>query len=680
MVRYISKFILLAILSIIVACNIEPQEKPIDPNLEGYLAINPPAGFEFNTSDRVIIRVNGVFTDNSPLAGVKYEVYQGNPFDGGKKISTVLLNDQGSGSVELTLASDIQDLYLYTEFIGLPPVKKFSVNRPQTQVNIDPSVDSFDVGVDSGSNSNPGARVASIPAGFTALGSYNSNGLPSYLLPTRDKISQGIFTRLNANLPERRDLRQTSPDLLSEQYPRQLFVNEEAEVWVTFVHNGAGWRNVLGYYFYEEGQEPKTAAEIKEKTIIFPHINALSSGDKVKLRGNLPNGAFKKGTTIGWFIISDGWSNGSVNNGRALLFSNRNLNTGIANSSLREHMVFLYDQQERVMLIGWEDMPRNLSGCDHDFNDLVFYATWNPITSVEVGDYARLESKTIGDSDGDGVNDDLDEFPTDPARAFSNFYPARDTYGTFMFEDLWPSFGDYDMNDLVLGFNNREITDGQGRIKEMQMTFVIRAIGAGIKNGFGIEFPTNPTNVESVSGTRLTTGNIRLNGNGTEAGQQTAVVIVFDDATVNMPSLANVYNGNQHHLEDTIRVNVVFRFAVDKKDLGIEPFNAFLFRTGDRGIEVHLMNGKPTTLATRNYFGTRDDKSNFNSGVFYRSANGLNWALFVPESIDYPLERMDFTKGYQRFPEWAQSGGNQHKDWFRNKGDNINPNALYRRR
>ncbi|GHB49732.1 LruC domain-containing protein [Mongoliitalea lutea] len=662
------------------ACNLEPKEAPIDPNLEGYLALNPPAGFVFNSSEQVRIQVSGVFADNSPLAGIKYEVFHGNPFDGGNKISTVLLNDQGSGSVELTLASDIENLFLYTEFIGLPPVKKFSVNRPLTQVKIDPSIDSFDAGVDSQTSSNPGARIESLPAGFTALGTYNNNGLPSYLLPTRDRISQGIFTRINANLPERRDLRQTSPDLLSEQYPRQLFVNEDAEVWVTFVHNGAGWRNVLGYYFYEVGQEPKTAAEIKEKIIIFPHINALTSGDKVKLRGNLPNGAFKKGTTIGWFIISNGWRNNVVTTGNAVLFSNRNLNTVIQEPSLREHMVFLYDQQERVMLIGWEDMPRNLSGCDHDFNDLVFYATWNPITSVEVGNYARLESKVIGDSDGDGVNDNIDEFPNDPERAFSNFYPAKDTYGTFMFEDLWPSFGDYDMNDLVLGFNNREITDGQGRIKEMQMTFVIRAIGAGVKNGFGIEFPTNPGNIESVSGNRLTTGNIRLNGNGTEAGQQTAVVVVFDDANVNMTSLSNVFEGNTHQKEDTIRVNLVFRFALDKKDLGVEPFNAFLFRSGDRGIEVHLMNGKPTSLATRNYFGTRDDRSNFNSGVFYRSANGLNWALFVPESIDHPLERVDFTKGYQRFPNWAQSGGNQHKDWFRNTGDNINPSALYRRR
>ena len=679
MAQSISRFLLMLVLPFSIACSVDPTEPEpaVDPTLEGYKAITPPAGFDFAVSGPVAIQVNGIFSDNTPLAGVKYEIFNGNPFGDGKKISTLLLDNSGSAKVELNLPSDVKEIFLYTQYIGLPPVKKVTLARPQTVVKIDPSVDSFDIGVDSGESSSPGSRIASVPPGFSSLSDFNSNGVPSNLLP-RDRIAKGIFERINSNLPERKDLRITNDDLLTGEYSRQLSVNEDAEVWVTFVHNGAGWRNVLGYYFYEEGQAPKTVQDIKDRIIIYPNISGLVSGDKVKLKGNLPNGGFKKGTTIGWFIISDGWRNGAVTAGRAQLYSDKSLNTFISNASLREHMVFLYDQIERVMLIGWEDTPR-LSG-DHDFNDVVFYATWNPITSVEIGSYAKLESKVIGDSDGDGVKDDVDEYPADPNRAFTNFYPAKGNFGTFMYEDLWPSYGDFDMNDLVLGFNNREITDGQGRIKEMEMTFVIRAIGAGVKNGFGIEFPTNPTNVESVKGNRLTTGNIKLNGNGTESGQQTAVVVVFDDATVNMAGLSNVFNGNEHRNEDTIRVNVVFRFSIDKKDLGIEPFNAFLFRSADRGLEVHLMNGKPTTLASRSNFGTRDDRSDFNSGVFYRSTDGLNWAIFVPETVDHPVEREDFTKGYLRFADWAKSGGNLSRDWFRNQGDNINKAALYRKK
>lgn len=662
----------------LVSCTIEPSGNPVDPNLEGYLAITPPAGFEFNVNERVVVNISGVFSDNLPLSGVKYEIFSGNPFAGGNKISTVLLNDQGSGKVELTLASDIQELFLYTEYIGIPRVKRFSVNRPQTNVRIDPKVDSFDFGLSDVSNiPSNGQRLASIPTGFSVLGTYNTNGLPDYLL-TRDIISSGLSSRITSNLPEFKDLRQTNPTLLDEKYSRQLYVNEDAEVWVTFVHNGASFRNVLGYYFYEEGKKPNSIEEIQSKIIIFPHINALRSGDKVKLKGNLANGGFSKGTTVGWFIISDGWRNGVISGSKPQLYSDRNLNTFIANPNLREHMIFMYDQEARVMLIAWEDMPRT-SG-DHDFNDLIFYATWNPITSVDVAKFPRLESRIIGDSDGDGVKDDLDEFPNDPERAFSNFYPAKNSFGTYLFEDLWPSFGDYDLNDLVLGFNNRQITDAQGRVKEMEMTFVIRAVGAAINSGFGMEFPINQANIQSVNGSRLTSGRIKTNANGTESGQQTAVVIVFDDAKVNFPSLANVFRGGVHHKEDTIRVNMVFRFAMDKRDLGEEPYNGFLFRTADRGVEVHLMNKRPTTLATRNYFGTRNDRSNFNSGSFYRSEKGLNWALFVPESLDYPAEQIDFTKGYQRFTDWVQSGGTLYKDWYRDSGENINKSALYNRR
>ncbi len=60
---------------------------------------------------------------------------------------------------------------------------------------------------------------------------------------------------------------------------------------------------------------------------------------------------------------------------------------------------------------------------------------------------------TSGDTDGDGVDDENDAYPTDPDRSTDQYLPSENTYGTMAFEDLWPSEGDYDFNDMVVNYN-----------------------------------------------------------------------------------------------------------------------------------------------------------------------------------------------------------------------------------
>ena len=85
---------------------------------------------------------------------------------------------------------------------------------------------------------------------------------------------------------------------------------------------------------------------------------------------------------------------------------------------------------------------------DNDFNDAVFYAKSNPVDAIQIGNLAHIIPAT--DADGDGINDELDDFPFDPDKAFNNFSPSANSSGKLVFEDLWPSQGDYDFNDLVL--------------------------------------------------------------------------------------------------------------------------------------------------------------------------------------------------------------------------------------
>ena len=64
---------------------------------------------------------------------------------------------------------------------------------------------------------------------------------------------------------------------------------------------------------------------------------------------------------------------------------------------------------------------------------------------------------TVKDSDLDGVPNAYDNYPDDYDRAFDFFYPAKNSFNTLLYEDMWPHRGDYDMNDLVLNFNYKFI-------------------------------------------------------------------------------------------------------------------------------------------------------------------------------------------------------------------------------
>ena len=135
------------------------------------------------------------------------------------------------------------------------------------------------------------------------------------------------------------------------------------------------------------------------------------------------------------------------------------------------------------------------------------------------------------DIDGDGVIDAEDDYPQDPLRAMNNFFPASGK-GTLAFEDLWPSKGDYDLNDLVVDYSFKTITNSSNKLVETYATFVLRACGAVLENGFGFQLASNniPASAIKATGMKLTNNYITLSAGGTESGQAIPTFIIFDNA------------------------------------------------------------------------------------------------------------------------------------------------------
>src|SRR5690606_6148145 len=117
------------------------------------------------------------------------------------------------------------------------------------------------------------------------------------------------------------------------------------------------------------------------------------------------------------------------------------------------------------------------------------------------------------DQDGDGVSDVLDEFPTDPNRAFINYFPSQNNWGTLAFEDQWPDMGDYDLNDLVVNYRYAFISNAQNNVVDLNADFNVVAVGASFENGFGVEFPFSASLVKQVAGQRLISSYIQTQSN-----------------------------------------------------------------------------------------------------------------------------------------------------------------------
>ena len=221
-----------------------------------------------------------------------------------------------------------------------------------------------------------------VPVEFTSttyqtLGSYDSLGKPSYLLP-RETVSPALLSFISNTLPAQTDLRTTHPDLLTTPAIADIAIKQPSNVFITFVTQGAGFgfSNAFAFYTYPTSQPPASTADIKTITYVFPNAGngtPLVRGDKVKL------GKFEAGTSVGFLILQKAWdATTHTLNDKAVHFCSNDVLNPEVDPALKKHAVLINYTPENKVLIGFEDVDRTTAICDHDFNDVVFYCTVTP--------------------------------------------------------------------------------------------------------------------------------------------------------------------------------------------------------------------------------------------------------------------------------------------------------------
>ena len=238
---------------------------------------------------------------------------------------------------------------------------------------------------------------------YQYLGTYTSDGTPNYLEPVGDVVSVETLEMISNSLPESYPVPEYNPHYITSGYDTNLEIEANADVWVTFVSEGAGYKNVLGYYTYDVNNPPTTTPQPEDITIIFPNVSALGSGGGLLVGDKVKIGSFTAGTGIGWVLLANAWNSNTstVGNGLWQLYSNPEFNPE-AQPELQHHNVLLNDPDNQRIILGFEDIRRDYGSCDNDFNDAVFYVTANPYTALRTTNYADVASATDVTSANDG--------------------------------------------------------------------------------------------------------------------------------------------------------------------------------------------------------------------------------------------------------------------------------------
>jgi hypothetical protein len=312
--------------------------------------------------------------------------------------------------------------------------------------------------------------------GFTYYSEYSLEGLPDAVHTSDMDAAERelLVDHVTASLPEYRE----NTDKLTDSV---ISLTKDADVSVTFLHEGAGFYNSFGVIAYDpensefsgtlpaeppDPDEDLDADGFPDLKIIFPNASFKYSGGSMYTGDTLDLGSFPSGQTLIWTLIANGFKSGinGVSDEKVRFYSKREWNPE-DNTDYNQHVVLLlenYDTEEdsATFVLGFEDLKRPYG--DNDFNDLVILVEITPASAIAGIDDEETFERTVQllpDDDGDGITDPYDVYPSNGKLAAETAY-----HGYIAFEDQWPAKGDYDFNDLVASYSYNLRTDANNYI------------------------------------------------------------------------------------------------------------------------------------------------------------------------------------------------------------------------
>jgi len=264
-------------------------------------------------------------------------------------------------------------------------------------------------------------------------------------------------------------------------------------------------------------------------------------------------------------------------------------------------------------------------------------------------------------------------------KAPTNIYYTYEIYysGLYLMEDMWPAYGDYDMNDVVCKLEVTASSEDSSLVegtvlplKKATVNATFEATGADNKIGVGLQFSKIPASyvysgdIESMqdSAVVMFTTNIAK----TFGGENYYNVRAASRSTDNYVTITKELSFNQGFTAEAFTKSALnFFITVNAPSSGLRR-------------EVHLKGFSTTTLGETNLrkiYASLDswvDLVELNDSDMYVSKYNLPWGICLPTDVDFywPNETTRITTVYSTFADWANSGGLLYTDWYEHYSGN----------
>jgi LruC domain-containing protein len=253
------------------------------------------------------------------------------------------------------------------------------------------------------------------------------------------------------------------------------------------------------------------------------------------------------------------------------------------------------------------------------------------------------------------------------------FYPSENEFYIAAYEDQYPNRGDYDFNDLVVGYRVYTNLDDSGRIVGIGAEGYLVARGGGFDHDWHlrIELPA----YASGSGTLTVYLPDQLNP---MPGYPQVINFVGAPDVTAFSGTRDLWKDGSEPFVNTLRDQSLItghrfelQLTLDASLTGAEmpppPYDPYLF-VYNTDYEIHLPGKAPV----------RGDSSNLADGLTqFRDVLGYPFAMILPEDWLVPIEFVDLGEAYPEFLDFVDSGRTTNTDWYQRPGNNrtkpVNP-------
>ncbi len=632
---------------------------------------------DFSTEQSVLVEIDYSLTK----AKVPFFIYDENPIkavkdasgnvtgactfnDGLQPLDGAWTDDDGKYSAQMTLPSYVSKVYIVSKAFYATRLIEGKIENGILKVS-EPEYKEEPETRALGNSSITYERGRFANLGWsTQLGTFNSQtGEIKYAYSGKDP-------KLTFTKKERENFSQTIYSVLNtlgscpEEYRKSddLYIAGDDEgnltdVVLTSLGGWTCWNSSLGYYYYKDGDAPKSYNDIKKVFTIFPNTQTswnnydsngrfyasprgVTEGTSVQLKffgedyKQTEGTAFPKGYRIGFVLACNSWdykftgfsSHSYTNNYKSC--STKDLSSKGA-AGVDVHTAMFKDRNGNIAIC-FEDFKD-----DDNFTDVIFALKANP------------EIK-------DGIPD------VDP-----DLNTTIEKTGVYAFEDEWPKAGDYDMNDVLVQYTYQKVFNTNNDILKESFAFktifnkstvFTNGLGFSLTNAKDSDNPEYLIKKEGDSDFSQTTGTDKF---------------IFED---NVILLTNNVKTNPN-AEYKVTRQYGERVSTKNKETIID---VFIYRPskGDSRLEVHCPKQKPTSKVDTSLFGQGDDRSVPGTGPYYISdlENIYPFAFYLSNAnINDIAELKNFDKNerkaineiYPKFIDWAKHGTNA--DWYKKK-------------